>query len=564
MTETLILRPTKPKNTSLARILRTEQTWPKTSVLLSLFVLLPVTGLLWAAIGTDENIWQHLLNSVLPSYIVNSLILVTGVCLGVTFVGTCTAWLIANCRFPGHKIFGWMLILPLAMPAYVMAYVYTDFLEYSGPLQTALRLIFSWENSNEYWFPEVRSHGGAIILLSLVLYPYVYALARAAFSSQALSLLEAGRMLGHSPMKVFFSVSLPLARPAIVVGVTLASMETLSDFGTVDYFAVRTLTTGIFDVWFGMENQSGAAQIALVLLTFIILLVWLERTSRKKQRVNANSRINSTLRLELKGWRSALAIICCGLPILFGFLLPAIILAIYSSYSFDLFKYADYLAYTGNTLFLATGTAVLCMMLGIFIGYSQRLSSHWSVKLATRISTIGYAIPGAALAIGLIISFGAMNEIIIPISEHFSLSAQSFFLSGGVVALFFAYTIRFLAISVGSVESGLEKITPNMDMASRTLGSGPFSTLCRIHIPLLRPALIAGSILVFVDTMKELPATLILRPFNFETLATFVYQYASDELLVECAPAALTIVLAGILPVILLNAAIDKKTNRRF
>ena len=559
MTETLILRPAKPKNTSLVRILRTEQTWPKTSVLLSLFVLLPVTGLLWAAIGTDENIWQHLLNSVLPSYIVNSLILVTGVCLGVTFVGTCTAWLIANCRFPGHKIFGWMLILPLAMPAYVMAYVYTDFLEYSGPLQTALRLIFSWENSNEYWFPEVRSHGGAIILLSLVLYPYVYALARAAFSSQALSLLEAGRMLGHSPMKVFFSVSLPLARPAIVVGVTLASMETLSDFGTVDYFAVRTLTTGIFDVWFGMENQSGAAQIALVLLTFIILLVWLERTSRKKQRVNANSRINSTLRLELKGWRSALAIICCGLPILFGFLLPAIILAIYSSYSFDLFKYADYLAYTGNTLFLATGTAVLCMMLGIFIGYSQRLSSHWSVKLATRISTIGYAIPGAALAIGLIISFGAMNEIIIPISEHFSLSAQSFFLSGGVVALFFAYTIRFLAISVGSVESGLEKITPNMDMASRTLGSGPFSTLCRIHIPLLRPALIAGSILVFVDTMKELPATLILRPFNFETLATFVYQYASDELLVECAPAALTIVLAGILPVILLNAAIDKK-----
>ena len=560
MTETLILRPTKPKNTSLARILRTEQTWPKTSVLLSLFVLLPVTGLLWAAIGTDENIWQHLLDSVLPNYIVNSLILVTGVCLGVTLVGTCTAWLIANCRFPGHKVFGWMLILPLAMPAYVMAYVYTDFLEYSGPLQTALRLIFSWENSNEYWFPEVRSHGGAIILLSLVLYPYVYALARAAFSSQALSLLEAGRMLGHSPMKVFFSVSLPLARPAIVVGVTLASMETLSDFGTVDYFAVRTLTTGIFDVWFGMENQSGAAQIALVLLTFIILLVWLERTSRKKQRVNANSRINSTLRLELKGWRSALAIICCGLPILFGFLLPAIILAIYSSYSFDLFKYADYLAYTGNTLFLATGTAVLCMMLGIFIGYSQRLSSHWSVKLATRISTIGYAIPGAALAIGLIISFGAMNEIIIPISEHFSLSAQSFFLSGGVVALFFAYTIRFLAISVGSVESGLEKITPNMDMASRTLGSGPFSTLCRIHIPLLRPALIAGSILVFVDTMKELPATLILRPFNFETLATFVYQYASDELLVECAPAALTIVLAGILPVILLNAAIDKKT----
>ena len=397
------------------------------------------------------------------------------------------------------------------------------------------------------------------MLLSLVLYPYVYALARAAFSEQAVSLLEAGRTLGHSPIKVFFSVSLPMARPAIVVGVTLALMETLSDFGTVDYFAVRTLTTGIFDVWFGMENQSGAAQIALVLLTFIILLVWLERTSRKKQKVNNTSRKSGTLRFELKGWRSAVAIICCGLPILFGFLLPATILATYSSYSFSLFKYTDYLTYTGNTLFLAIGSAALCMLLGIFIGYSQRLSSHWSVKLATRISTIGYAIPGAALAIGLIISFGAMNEILTPLSAHFSLSAQSFFLSGGVVALFFAYTIRFLAISVGSVESGLEKITPNMDMASRTLGKGPFTTLCRIHFPLLRPALLAGSILVFVDTMKELPATLILRPFNFETLATFVYQYASDELLIECAPAALTIVFAGILPVILLNAAIDNK-----
>ena len=560
MTENLMFRPTREKNTSLARIFRTEQTWPKTSVLLSLFVLLPVAGLIWAALGTDENIWQHLLGSVLPNYIVNSLILMTGVGLGVTLIGTCTAWLVANCRFPGHKLFGWMLILPLAMPAYVMAYIYTDFLEYSGPLQTALRLTFSWENSTEYWFPEIRSHGGAIVLLSLVLYPYVYALARAAFSEQAISLSEAGRMLGHSPTKVFFSVSLPLARPAIVVGVTLALMETLSDFGTVDYFAVRTLTTGIFDVWFGMENQSGASQIALVLLTFIILLVWLERTSRKKQKVHYTSRMSSVFRFQLNGWKSALAITCCGMPILFGFLLPAIILVTYSSYSFNQFKYADYLTYTGNTLFLAAGSAVLCMILGIFIGYSQRLSSHWIVKLATRISTIGYAIPGAALAIGLIISFGAMNEVIFTVSDHFFLSAQSFFLSGGVVALFVGYTIRFLAISVGSVESGLEKITPNMDMASRTLGSGPFSTLCRIHFPLLRPALLAGSILVFVDTMKELPATLILRPFSFETLATFVYQYASDELLVECAPAALTIVLAGILPVILLNAAIDKKS----
>ena len=397
------------------------------------------------------------------------------------------------------------------------------------------------------------------MLLSLVLYPYVYALARAAFSEQAVSLLEAGRTLGHSPIKVFFSVSLPMARPAIVVGVTLALMETLSDFGTVDYFAVRTLTTGIFDVWFGMENQSGAAQIALVLLTFIILLVWLERTSRKKQKVNNTSRKSGTLRFELKGWRSAVAIICCGLPILFGFLLPATILATYSSYSFNLFKYTDYLTYTGNTLFLATRQRSIMHATWNFYRLQPKIKftleretsnpNFYNWLCHTRSSTCYW-----------FNNFFWRNERnLIPLSAHFSLSAQSFFLSGGVVALFFAYTIRFLAISVGSVESGLEKITPNMDMASRTLGKGPFTTLCRIHFPLLRPALLAGSILVFVDTMKELPATLILRPFNFETLATFVYQYASDELLIECAPAALTIVFAGVLPVILLNAAIDNK-----
>jgi len=559
MTETLGARPIHPKNRSLAQIFGTERIWPKASILLCFFVLLPVIGLFWASISTDENIWLHLLNSVLPKYIFNSLILMAGVCLGVTIIGTSTAWLIAMCQFPGRKVFGWMLILPLAMPGYVIAYVYTDFLEYSGPVQNSLRTLFYWTSTQDYWFPEIRSHGGAIILLSLVLYPYVYALARAAFSEQTASLSEAGRMLGQSPMKVFFSVSLPLARPAIVVGVTLSLMETLSDYGTVDYFAIRTLTAGIFDVWFGMENRSGAAQIALVLLAFIILLVWLERTSRRKQKVHNTSRITGEVKFQLKGWRSMAAIICCGIPIVFGFLLPAIILAKYSSYNTHLFKLDDYLKYTGNSVFLAFASAVLCMALGVFIGYSQRLSSHWSVKLSTRFSTIGYAIPGAALAVGLMISFGLINEIIIPVSNSSSFLTSSFFLSGGLVALLFAYTVRFLAISVGSVESGLEKITPNMDMASRTLGNGPFLTLCRIHFPLLRRTLIAGSILVFVDTMKELPATLILRPFNFETLATFVYQYASDELLIECAPAALTIVLAGIFPVILLNAAIDDK-----
>ena len=538
-----------------------NRNWLIASVLIAIIITSPIIAIIWIAISPEENVWLHLATSVLPTYIFNSVVLMLGVGTFVAIMGTGTAWLVAMCEFPGAKIFAWALILPMAMPAYVVAYVYTDFLEFAGPVQTSLRLLFSWTTSSDYWFPQIRSLGGAITVLSLVLYPYVYALTRASFLEQSISTLEAGRVLGLTGAQNFFYTSLPLARPAIVVGVTLCLMETLSDFGTVDYFAVRTLTVGIFDVWFGMENRGGAAQIALVLLSFIIILIWLERSSRKRQRFHNSSKNQSMKKIKLKGWRSFLAIVSCLVPIVTGFVLPGAILFYHALNNIEGFYSTKYIEYAGNSFTMAGSATLIIVLTGIFLAYAARICPNLLVKIAVRVASIGYAIPGAALAIGILISIGAIDSVFTKtVKLTFGFSANVL-IGGGLVALLFGYTTRFLAIALGSAEAGLSKVTYNMDMAARTLGSGPRSTLFSVHAPLIRSSIISGSVLVFVDIMKELPATLILRPFNFETLATFVYQYASDELLNECAPAALTIVLAGLLPVLLLNRAIDNKNK---
>ena len=536
-----------------------NRNWLIASVLIAIIITSPIIAIIWIAISPEENVWLHLATSVLPTYIFNSVVLMLGVGTFVAIIGTGTAWLVAMCEFPGAKIFAWALILPMAMPAYVVAYVYTDFLEFAGPVQTSLRMLFSWTTSSDYWFPQIRSLGGAITVLSLVLYPYVYALTRASFLEQSISTLEAGRVLGLTGAQNFFYTSLPLARPAIVVGVTLCLMETLSDFGTVDYFAVRTLTVGIFDVWFGMENRGGAAQIALVLLSFIIILLWLERSSRKRQRFHNSSKNQLMKKIKLKGWRSFLAIVSCLVPILTGFVLPGAILFYHALNNIEGFYSTKYIEYAGNSFMMAGSATLIIVLIGIFLAYAARICPNLLVKIAVRVASIGYAIPGAALAIGILISIGAIDSVFTKtVKLTFGFSANVL-IGGGLATLLFGYTTRFLAIALGSAEAGLSKVTYNMDMAARTLGSGPRATLFSVHAPLIRSSIISGSVLVFVDIMKELPATLILRPFNFETLATFVYQYASDELLNECAPAALTIVLAGLLPVLLLNRAIDNK-----
>jgi len=447
----------------------------------------------------------------------------------------------------------------MAMPAYVIAYVYTDILEYAGPVQGLLRDMFGWTIKRDYWFPEIRSLGGAVSMMTLVLYPYVYLLSRAAFMEQSVCVLEASRVLGRGPWRSFFSVALPLARPAIVIGVSLVLMETLNDFGTVDFFAVSTFTLGIYDVWLNMNNIAGAAQLAGLLLFFVVFLVLAERFARRKQRFHhTTSKYKALPGYELQGGARLLAILGCALPVVFGFVLPAVVLGGYAVIHFEAAANAEVFRYAGNSVLLSGLAAALALAIGIFMAYGVRIRKQKIVTFMARFASLGYAVPGSVLAVGVLVSLGALDNGIDGFMRGtFGISTGLLF-SGTIAAVTFGYLVRFLALSFGTVEASLAKVTPSMDGASRSLGHGPLSTLRRIHLPLIRGSMLTAAMLVFVDSMKELPMTVILRPFNFHTLATYVHQYASDEQLGEASLAALAIVGFGILPVIVLSFAITR------
>lgn len=539
--------------------------WHVMALVVVSLVLLPVATIIWRALFPTENIWPHLASTVLPGYISNTVILMIGVGLGTFTIGTGTAWLVAMCRFPGRGILAWALMLPLAMPGYVIAYVYTDLLEFSGPVQGLLRDLTGFETKRDYWFPEIRSLGGAIAMLTLVLYPYVYALARATFLEQSVCVIEVSRTLGRSTWSAFRNVALPLARPAIVVGVTLAMMECLNDFGTVDFFAVRTLTAGIFDVWYGMGNPGGAAQIALVMLGFVVLLIWAERRSRRRQRYhNTSSKMRPIDGIPLRGLQAVAATCLCALPVVLGFVIPATVLADYAFTSSSAVWSSDFLGFAANSLMLATIAALVAVAIATLLAYAARQRAGALLLTLVRLSGLGYAIPGAVIAIGVLIPFAAFDNALDALLRETVGISTGLLLSGTIAALIFAYTVRFLAVSLGAVEAGFSRVTPAMEHAARTLGHSPTATLRRVHLPMIRGSLLTGGLLVFVDTMKELPATLVLRPFNFDTLATFVYQYASDEALEACAPAALAIVITGLIPVLLLARSIgDARATKR-
>ena len=549
--------PETPRN------LRLIDRWTLSSVLLAALVALPVLTVIGLALGSTGDIWQHLLSTSLPRYIRNTLYLMLGVGVAVCVLGISTAWLVTMCRFPGRRVFEWLLLLPLAMPAYVIAYAYTDFLEYAGVVQEVLRAFFGWQNARDYWFPEVRSLGGAIIFMGFVLYPYVYLLTRAAFLEQSVSMIEASRVLGRGPWHTFFSVSLPSVRPAIAVGLALALMETLNDFGTVDYFAVETLTVGIFDVWLGMGNLAGGAQIAVVMMLFVIGLITLEHISRRHQRYYqpASTRLKQLPAYPLVGWQRIAATGVCFVPVLVGFVVPVLVLGELAWVYFDASWTPAFRTYVLNSCLLSVAAALLALLVAIVIAYARRLKGSRVLKLATRIASLGYALPGAVLAIGIIVPFAAFDNALDAWMRAQLGISTGLLLSGTVTAIVFAYVVRFLAIALGQVEASLEKISPSMDMAARTLGYGAGETFVRYHAPLIRGGLFTALMIVFVDCMKELPATLILRPFNFDTLATHVYEFASDEMLGEAALGSLTIVIVGLLPVLLLTRMIAKSRN---
>lgn len=533
--------------------------------MLALMGVLPIAAVVsrGLAFGAGET-WSHLAQTVLPRYLVNTLALVVMVGAGVAIGGTAAGWLVARRRFPGSRLFAWALLLPLAMPSYVMAYAYTDFLQYAGPAQTALRGWFGWSRG-DYWFPEVRSLPGAAVMFIFTLYPYVFLLARTAFADRPPTLVEAARTLGLDRRSAFWRVELPLARPAIAGGIALALMETLADYGTVAYFAVDTFTTGIYRAWFSLGDRTAAAQLASMLLLFVIAAIALERASRGAARTHDSPRGRSADRRlppQLTGVGAGLATALCAVPLLVGFVVPVALLLRLLLGEADVAITARYFAWSYNSLRVAAMTAVLAVVLAAGMVYARRLAPGFVTSAGSRALNLGYAVPGTVLAIGVLLPLGAVDIALAEWWRAWTGTAAGLLMTGTVVALIYAYLVRYFAVAWNGIEPGFARITPAMDAAARSLGAGAWETLRRVHVPLLARSGAAALLLVFVDVMKELPATLVLRPFNFDTLATQTYIFAKDERLAEAALPSLTIVAVGLIPIIVL-ARIGFRTREK-
>ena len=532
--------------------------WIAGSWATALLLGLPVLALIFSAFSADGDLFRHLADTVLLDYLGNTSGLVLGVVLLSLLFGVPTAWLVAMCQVPGRRALQWALMLPMAMPSYIVAYVYTDLLDYSGPLQAGLRSLFDWQSPADYWFPAIRSLGGAAWVLALVLFPYVYLLARASFLEQSVSLIHSSRLLGCTPWQSFRRLSLPLARPAIMVGASLVAMETLADFATVHFFAINTLTTAIYDTWLGYGSLATAARLSCLMLLAVVLLIALERRSRQRQQVFQKSMGHEQpLRYPLKGASLLLAGLWCWGLVLAGFGLPFVILLDYGVRYFALSWTPEFVRFAGNSLLISALTALLAMAIALLLGFFRRLDGGTRSLLPLRIAATGYAMPGTVLAIGVLVPLTALDFGLNDLAEWLGMQGPGLLLTGTLTAIVFGYLVRFVAIAIGSVESSMGKISPSLDMAARSLGQGTGGMLRRVHLPLVRRGLFAGAMLVFIESMKELPAALLLRPFNFETLATHVYQFVSDEMLERGALGAIVIVLVGLVPLIWVNRSLD-------
>jgi len=547
------------KKQKLSQTSYSSKYWIISSVLIALLVSVPIISVLINVFVPAGEIWSHLAGTVLDDYIINSLILMVGVGTGTIIIGVSTAWIVTMCNFPGRKIFEWALLLPLALPAYLLAYILTDFLDVSGYLQNTIRDVFAI-SYGDYWFPEIRSRGGAILVMSLAFYPYVYLLSRASFLEQSTSLLEAGKSLGASSLTSFFRIALPLARPGIIAGLSLVLMETLNDFGTVQYFGVQTFTTGIYRTWFGLGERIAASQLAAFLMGFIVIAILLERWSRSKKNIGqeSTSRYKKINRFSLSPLLKMLSILTCALPIVLGFILPVTLITLMFLNNLDSALGARFFTFAFNTISVALITGFLAIALGLLMAYAKRLSPSPVVSVSNRVASSGYAIPGSVIAVGVLIPFGLFDNALDGWMQETLGISTGLLLSGTMFAMIFAYLVRFMAVSFSTIEASLGKITQNMDEAARGMGYRFSSILKKIHIPMMSGSLLTALLLVVVDVMKELPATLIVRPFNFDTLAVQVYRLASDERLAESSGAALAIIIAGIVPVLILSRTISK------
>lgn len=533
--------------------------WSVAALVLSLIALAPIIAIAVIAFQPSGDTWPHLIENVLPGAVRRTVGLMLGVGLLTLLTGTGTAWLVTMYRFPGRRYFQWLLLLPMAMPTYIIAYCYLELLDYSGVVQTGMRGLFGWRNAQDYWFPDIRTLGGAIFVMSAVLYPYVYVTARASFIAQSVCVIEASRTLGRSASETFWQIALPLARPALAAGVALALMETLNDIGAVEFFGVRTLTVAVYDTWLDRGSLAGATQIACVMLLFVFALLLIERGLRAgRQFHHTTGKYRDLPEDTLSGLHGVLAVLACTVPLLVGFVLPAGVLVSDAIAHVSSGLSSEFLQAALNSLFLALAAAALAVAFAVVLAYGRRQTRSQLVRGASLVPAISYAVPGTVLAIGLLIPLAGLdNSIDAAMRSLFGVSTGLLF-SGTAFAIVLAYTIRFLAASLGAVEAGLSKISRNIDAAGRTLGATVSDMLWTVHLPLLRPALGAAAMLVFVDSMKELPATLLLRPFNFDTLATQVFTLASLYRYEEAGLSALTIVVVSLAPVLLLHGIIAR------
>ena len=535
--------------------------WIAASLFLSLSYLGPIFAVFLAALGDSGGLWSHLFQTVLPRYVTNTLLLMLGVAIVSLVFGVSSAWLVVRYSFFGRPLLQWLLLLPAAVPAYLIAYTYTDFLEYAGPVQKMLRAFFGWQSAREYWFPEIRSMGGAMMIMGSVLYPYVYVMARAAFFLTPASLYEVGML---SQRSLFWKIGLPLARPAIAAGLALVLMETISDFGTVEYFAIETLTLGIFNVWLGMNSLTAAAQISAFAFLFIIALLVLEKTARSRRRfTDTTSKAVSLQPKTITGRYAFLCFFVCSIPIIIGFLIPTAILLgfVFQGYSLELNDVVVDAAI--NSLTLATSVGLLVIASAVFLGFVAKFQESKGLEQISALASIGYAFPGTILAVGVVTAGGAVDSVMFKVLfNSFGITYEGW-LTSGVILIVLACVIRFQAIGYGAVTSGLEQLPPNLMDANRILGRGFLHGMRRVIFPLTSLSLMAGGMLVFVDVMKELPITLLLRPFNYETLPTYVYQFAKDELLEEAAFPALIIIATGVLPILFMNSVLNRITWSR-
>lgn len=511
----------------------------------------PIVALLVIAARPSGDAWPHLLATVLPGATWTTIQLMAGVGALTAIFGVGTAWLITMFRFPGRAVLEVALVLPLAIPTYLAAYCYVEIFDYTGPVQSALRAVLGFETARDYWFPEIRSLPGATVTMAAVLYPYVYMTVRVLFLMQSARALDVAATLGCTPSRLFLRVGLPLARPAVAVGVSLALMETVNDIGAVDFFGVRTLTFSIYQTWLNRGNLPGAAQIACVLLLVVFALILAERAARGRQRYDVAGARHPLPRFTLTGWKAAAAILACLLPVALGFVVPAALMVDYATRRMDQFADPGLHAALVDTIIVAGSAACVTVLAGLVLVYAVRLSRSRGIAGLARIAALGYAVPGTVLAVGILYPLAAFDNWLDSAMRALFGIGTGLLLAGSGAAIVYACSVRFLAIAYGMLEAGIGRITERLDMAARALGRTPRQTLLEIHVPLMRRAILAAALLVFVDTTKELSATLLLRPFDFETLATFVYAKASRGVFEDAAAAALVIVAAGIPPLLL-------------